>query len=66
MSTPNMTQTRLSSIHNLFINGLVVLGSRVVLDFATPNLLLKSCTQNYTWKGCALLLFGGLFFVVLR
>ena len=34
---PNMTQTRLASTHNLFINGLVVLGSRVVSNFATPT-----------------------------
>ena len=32
-----MTRTRLASTHNLFINGLVVSGSRVVLDFATPR-----------------------------
>ena len=34
---PNMTQTYLTSTHDLFINRLVVLGSRVVSDFATPN-----------------------------
>ena len=32
-----MTRTRLALTHNLFINGLVVSGSRVVLDFATPT-----------------------------
>ena len=34
---PNMTRTHLASTHNLFINGLVVLGSRIVSDFALPN-----------------------------
>ena len=33
----NMTQTYLTSTHNLFINKILVLGSRVVSDFATPN-----------------------------
>ena len=32
-----MTRTRLALTHNLFINELVVSGSRVVLDFATPT-----------------------------
>ena len=32
-----MTQTRLTSTYDLFINRLVVLGSRVVSDFATNN-----------------------------
>ena len=36
---PNMTRTHLASTHDLFINGLVVSGSQVVSDFATPNLL---------------------------
>ena len=40
---PNMTQIRLASTHDLFINGLVMSGSGVVLrlrivsNFATPN-----------------------------
>ena len=34
---PNMTRTRLAPTHDLFIKGLVVSGSRVVLDFATPR-----------------------------
>ena len=34
---PNMTRTHLASTHDLFINGLVVSGSRVVSDFATPS-----------------------------
>ena len=33
---PNMTQTHLASTHDLFINGLVVSGSQVVSNFATP------------------------------
>ena len=33
---PNMIQTCLASIHDLFINGLVMSGSQVMLDFATP------------------------------
>ena len=33
---PNMTRTHLASTYDLFINGLVVSGSRVVSDFATP------------------------------
>ena len=32
-----MTRTRLGSTHDLFINGLVVSGSRVVSSFATPT-----------------------------
>ena len=35
---PNMTQTRSASIHDLFINMLVVSGSPVILDFVTPTL----------------------------
>ena len=35
---PNITRTHLTSIHDLFINGLVVSGSQVVSDFATPIL----------------------------
>jgi len=34
---PNMTGTRLVSTHDLFINGLIVSGSHVVSDFATPT-----------------------------
>ena len=34
---PNMTRTHLVSTRDLFINGLVVLDLRVLLDFATPN-----------------------------
>ena len=34
---PNMPQTSLASTHNLFINGLVMLNSWVMLDFATPR-----------------------------
>ena len=34
---PNMTRTHLASTHDLFINGLIMSGSRVVSDFATPN-----------------------------
>ena len=34
---PNMTRTHLALTHDLFINGLVVSGLRVVSDFATPN-----------------------------
>ena len=34
---PNITRTYLASTHDLFINELVVSGSRVVLDFATPS-----------------------------
>ena len=33
----NTTWTHLASIHDLFINGLVVSSSWVVLDFAIPN-----------------------------
>ena len=33
----NMTRTRLVSTHDLFINGLVMLGSWVVSDFVTPE-----------------------------
>ena len=33
----NMTWTRLVSTHDLFINGLVMLGSWVVSDFVTPE-----------------------------
>ena len=33
----NTTRTHLVSIHDLFINELVVSSSWVVLDFATPN-----------------------------
>ena len=33
----NMTQIHLVSTHDLFINELVVLDSRVVSNFATPN-----------------------------
>ena len=33
----NMTCTHLTSTHDLFINELVVLGSRVVSDFVTPT-----------------------------
>ena len=31
-----MTRTYLASTHDLFTNELVMLGSQVVLDFATP------------------------------
>ena len=34
---PNMTWTHLTSTHDLFINRLVVSGSRVVSNFATPT-----------------------------
>ena len=34
---PNMTRTHLVSTYYLFINGLVVSGSRIVSNFATPN-----------------------------
>ena len=33
----NMTQTYLISTHDLFTNGLVMLCSQVVSDFATPT-----------------------------
>ena len=32
----NMIRTCLASTHDLFINGLVMSGSQVMLDFATP------------------------------
>ena len=32
---PDMTRNRLDSTHDLFINGLIVSGSRVMSDFAT-------------------------------
>ena len=35
---PNITQTHLASIHDLFINRLAVSGSPVILDFVTPTL----------------------------
>ena len=38
-----MTRTHLVSTHDLFINGLIVSGLRVMLDFATPTL--KSLVQ---------------------
>ena len=41
-----MTRTRLGSTHDLFINGLVVSGSRVVSNFATPT---KRIRQVATW-----------------
>ena len=34
---PNTIQTRLASTHDIFINGLVLLSSWVMLDFATSN-----------------------------
>ena len=34
---PNMTQTRLASTHDLFINKLVLSSLRIMLDFATPT-----------------------------
>ena len=33
---PNMIRTCLALTHDLFINGLVMSGSQVMLDFATP------------------------------
>ena len=33
---PNMTRTHLASTHDLFINGLVMLSSQVISNFATP------------------------------
>ena len=40
----NMTRTHLASIHDLFINGLVMSNSRVVSDFAIPkNKVQSSC-----------------------
>ena len=36
---PNMTQIHLASTHDLFINRLVMLGSRVVSNFVTPNVI---------------------------
>ena len=33
----NITQTRLASTHNIFINGLIMSGSQVVLNFVTPK-----------------------------
>ena len=41
----NMTRTRLASTHDLFINGLIMLGLRVVSVFATP-------TTHYGNRGC--------------
>ena len=34
---PDMTRNCLDSTHDLFINGLIVSGSRVMSDFATLN-----------------------------
>ena len=34
---PNMTRTSLASTHDLFINGLVMSGSRIMSDFSTPT-----------------------------
>ena len=34
---PNMTRTRLASIHDLFINELIVSGLQFVSDFATTS-----------------------------
>ena len=36
---PNMTRTHLASTHDLFINRLVMSSSRVVSDFATPDII---------------------------
>ena len=33
----NITQTRLASTRNIFINGLIMSGSQVVLNFVTPK-----------------------------
>ena len=34
---PNLTRTRFTSTHDLFINGLIVLGLQVMSDFATTS-----------------------------
>ena len=33
----NITQTRLASTHNIFINGLIMSDSQVVSNFVTPK-----------------------------
>ena len=42
---PNMTWTHLGSTHDLFINGLVISGLWVTLDFATRDFLCEIFTR---------------------
>ena len=49
-----MTQTRLASTHDLFINGLVMLGSRVVSNFPTPMLNVTMELSNVDRKSTRL------------
>ena len=53
---PNMTRIRLASTHDLFINGLVVSGSQIVSDCATPSkqrhlhLSFLICSKSLVWN----------------
>ena len=48
----NMTRTHLASIHDLFINGLVISNSRVVSNLPSLRIRYKAHVLHYSIRDC--------------